>query len=319
MEQEAETGDTGTEFDVESAVEEIGAGLGLGMEETPDDPELEAVAPEAKETETPETPAAPVVREAPKSWAKETHEVWAKLPPEAQTQIELREKQILDGLDQYKTHAGFGKQMREAVAPFEQMIQQHGLDAPKAVQYLLSAHQRLTHGSPESRIAAYQQLGRDLGLDPNAPTPDPKYQALEQKVTKLESTLTERQQKELDETKAQIAKEVETFASDTKAHPYFEECADDIVRLCNAGYDLQQAYDTAVMANPVTRAKEEARIKTETEARLRENMRLDALKAKTAKGTNVRTRETTRAPTEPLGTMEDTMKETLAAINARTH
>jgi hypothetical protein len=48
-------------------------------------------------------------------------------------------------------------------------------------------------------------------------------------------------------------------------------------------------------------------------------MRLDALKAKTAKGTNVRTRETTRAPTEPLGTMEDTMKETLAAINARTH
>lgn len=314
-----DTGDTGTEFNVDAAVEEIGAGLGLGTDEpdTPDTPEVPAATETPAAPVTPETPA---VREAPKSWAKDTHEVWNALPDAAKAQIELREKQILDGLDQYKEHAGFGKQMREAVQPFEQMIRQHGLDEPKAVQYLLSAHQRLTHGTAESRMAAYQQLGKDLGLstDPNAPPIDPTVKALQDEVAQLRSGFSKEQQAKIEAEKTRIAEEVETFAADAKAHPYFDECADHITRLVSAGYSLQEAYDTAVLANPVTRAKEVIRIQNEHEKKLRENARLNALPAKKAAGTNVRTRDSTKAPTEPLGTWDDTMKEKLAEIHAGT-
>jgi hypothetical protein len=311
-----DTGDTGTEFDVDSAVNEIGAGLGLGIE--PDTPEV----PETPDTvvaspEVPETPETPTVRAAPKSWPKDMHEHWAKTDPKVQEYWETREKQMLDGLSQYQEHSGFGKTMKEAIAPFEQMIQQHGLDAPKAVQYLLSAHQRLTHGTPESKLAAYQQLGRDLGLGEQQQI-DPTVKALQDEVAQLKSGFTTEQQAKVKAESERIAKEVDAFAGDP-AHVYFDECADHITRLITAGYSLQEAYDTAVMANPVTRAKEVARIQNEHEKKLRENARLNALPAKKAAGTNVRTRDTTRAPTEPLGTMEDTMKETLAAINARTH
>ena len=44
---------------------------------------------------------------------------------------------------------------------------------------------------------------------------------------------------------------METFALDTKAHPYFDEVADDIIALLKTGASLQEAYDKAVWANPV--------------------------------------------------------------------
>ena len=173
----------------------------------------------------------------------------------------------------------------------------------------------------DSRKAAYEQLGRELGLsaiDPNAQQLDPTVKALQDKVDRLESGMTQREQQELTTAKAKVADEVNTFASD-KANQYFDEVADDILPFLNAGLSLKEAYDKAVWANPVTRAKEQARIAQTTEKKLRENARLDALKGRKASSTNVNTRDTNRSPTESLGTMEDTMKNTLAEIRARAH
>jgi hypothetical protein len=317
MADELETND----FNMDAAVEEIGSGLGLGGETVEDAPEVPET-PGTPEVAAPETPEAPVVRAAPKSWAKETHEIWATLPPAAQEQIEKREKQILDGLGQYKGDADFGRSLRDVVTPFQPMLDAHKIDVPKAVSYLLGAHQRLTYGSPESRLAAYQELGRNLGLtapDPNAPAPDPRYQALEQKVTSLESTLTEKQQREHAAMRNQVVAEVEAFAADKENHPYFDELEGDIIAMLNAGFELKDAYDKAVWANPTTRAKEIARVQTEHEKKVRENLRLDGLKGRKAASPNVRGRDTSRAPTDPLGTMEDTMLETLREIKSRVH
>jgi hypothetical protein len=311
LEQE-QASDTG--LDVDAAVDDIGSGLGFSVVDEPDGPVAEAVVEPVQEA--PVEP--PVVREAPKSWAKETHEVWAKLPAEAQAQIEKREKQILDGLELYKTDAGFGKTLKEAIAPFQQMLEASQIDAPKAVSYLLGAHQRLTTGSPESRQAAYQELGRNLGLSTET-QPNAELESLRQQVQQLTTGFTQERTQKAQAESARIQQEVDAFAADTKAHPYFDEVSEDIARLIKAGYDLNESYEKAVWANPVTRAKEQSRALKEHEDKLRENARLDALKAKTARGTNVKSRETTRAPTEPLGTMEDTLKETLADVRARTH
>ena len=79
--------------------------------------------------------------------------------------------------------------------------------------------------------------------------------------------------------------------------------ADEIAIQIKAGKGLQDAYDTALFANPVTRAKEIARIQTENNAKLREKKRLEAEKAIKATSSNVRTIDTTRTPTEKKGAL----------------
>jgi hypothetical protein len=253
------------------------------------------------------------------------HEHWGKLDPKMQDYTELREKQMLDGLEQYKTDAQMAKQFQSVIQPFQPILQAQGLNAPQAVQYLLNAHQRLTQGAPESRQAAYDELGRSLGLGsrPTAPAAepspvDPALQALQQQMAQIQSGLTAQQQKEYQAAQARTSQEVEAFASDP-AHPHFNEIADDIVLLLKTGLSLQESYDKAMWANPLTREMNlQARLTSETEKQ-KENARLQALpKAKAARN-NVRSIESRRTPTESLGSMEDTIKATLQDIKQRVH
>ncbi len=59
---------------------------------------------------------------------------------------------MLDGIEQYKGDAGFGKTLREVMAPYKPMLAAQGVDEPKAVQYLLNqAAQRLPHKKKKKR------------------------------------------------------------------------------------------------------------------------------------------------------------------------
>lgn len=319
-----DTGTAATEFDMDAAVDTIGAGLGLsedddtgGGDDTAPASSGDDTVDAAAATDVAQPAAEPVARKAPSSWAQDKHAIFDTLPPAAQEQILLRESQMQSGVEKSR----LGLQIQDVVKPFEGMLRENNVDAPKAIQYLLSAHQRLSYGSMEARRSAYEQLGRDLGLsaaDPNAPQVDPTVKALQDQVQQIQSGITQRQQAELNAAKERTAMEVNEFASNPE-HAYFDEVAEDILPFLNAGLPLKEAYEKAVWANPVTRAKEQYRISTETEKKLRENARLDALKGRKAASTNVRTRDTNKAPTEPLGTMEDTMKETLNEIRSRTH
>lgn len=329
---EADTGAT-DQATIDAGVDEISEGLGFGK--GADKPEAKAdVAPidkiddetiAASEDLIPKEPVV-TVRAAPKAWAKETHEIWAKLPPEAQAQIELREKQILDGLEQYKGDAGYGRQLREVTQPYRALLTAQGVEEPRAVQMLLNGHYKLSTGTPAERGAYLMLLAKNYGADvgamtaavADAPKVDPAVAELRDQVGKLTQSLTSRDQAVLTETRAKVAKEVEAFSTDPK-NIYFDECADDIALLIKGGHTLQDAYDRAVYANPVTRAKELARAQTETDKALRAKAAAEAEAARKAKGTNVRSRDTRRAPTEPLGTMEDTMKATFKAIQERPH
>jgi hypothetical protein len=312
------TESTDSTFDMDSAVTSIASDL--GFKEEPEAPEAEeneipAVGSEEVSETTEETK--PAIKEPPKSWAKDYHEPWSKLDPKVQEYIETREKQMLDGIEQYKEHSGLGKQLKDVITPYDAILRAQGVDAPQAIQYLLNAHYRLTQGTAEQRQAAYQELGKNLGFV-EGEAKDPKYQALEQKLSAIESTLTMSQQRALQETQAKVSKEVEAFASDSK-HPYFDDVADDIVAMIQAGRTLEDAYEKAVWANPVTRQKEIARLDTERQTQAQKKAKEEAEKAKKASSANVKSRDTNKAPTEPKGTMEDTMRETLSQIRSRTH
>lgn len=309
-------------FDIDAGLEETAAGMGLGgdREEHGDDQQPPVETPPTPDKLNGSVPAAPAVREPPKSWAKEKHELWGKLPPDAQDYYTEREKQFLDGLEQYKGDAGYGKSIRDVLQPFEATLKAAGISAPDAVRYLMGAHHALTHGTPEQRRAAYQKLGRDLQLiaEEGAAQVPPELKALTDRLNGIESALTERQRAEYTETLTRVSGEVEAFASDA-AHPYFDECAEDIALYIKAGHNLQDAYDRAVMANPVTRAKELARIQTETAEKLKGKGQQEVAAARKAAGGNVNGAATPKAPTEPTGSMDDTLKATLREIKARPH
>jgi len=315
--------ETTEDFNIDSAVEKISAEL-FPSRETPAETTTEVLVEAA-----PVAPvlAAPTLRDVPKSWPKEMHEHWGKIDPKVQEYWDTREQQMLQGLTQYKGDAQYGKTLKDVIAPFEGVLQQYRLEPHQAVQSLMNAHVRLTQGTPESRRAAYDELGRNLGITTTpttqpgqeAPPVDPQLQALQQQFQQMQQTLTTREQADYQAAQTRVTQEVEAFAMDAKAHPYFNEVADDITALLKGGVatSLQDAYDRAVRMNPVTYAKEVAVAQQAEVAKQQENARLNALKAKTAASGNVRSRESKRTPTEPLGTMEDTIKETLRQHRAR--
>lgn len=314
------------EFDMEAGVQSVVDGLGF-EQDIPEAPELSetpepiaagtpVVAPVAAVTPTPDVPP-------PQSWAKDKHDLWKTLPPEAREQIQHREKQMLEGLGQYREHFDFGKAMKEAAAPFQPMMAQYGLDAPKAFATLLAAHQRLTSGTFEQRAAEYHRLGQAMGFI-QQPGVDPAMREVMERQSRIEGELVRHQREQYEAHKQKISSEVLAFseAKDEQGnpkHPYFDEVAEDIVLFINNGASLEDAYQRAVRANPVTFEKEAARIREETEKTLKAKSKQEAEAAKKASSTNVRSRDTKRSPTETLGKMEDTMKETLGAIRSRTH
>lgn len=307
------TSDTG--FDLDAAVSDIGSGLGLGKDDEPvsTEPAVEDDAPAITEP--------PVTRPPPKSWAKETHELWGKADPKVQDYIEKREKDFLDGLEQYKGDQTYAKQLRDIISPYQAVLNAQGVTETQAVQYLLNAHYRLTQGTPDERKTAYEQIGRDLGLvQAQAQNVDPALARLQNELNGIKSTLTQRQQADLKAAQEAASSEVETFAADA-AHPYFQEVSQDMVVLINAGHTLANAYEKAVWANPITRQKELARIQTESAAQLKDKAKVEADAARKAASTNVRGQETRKAPTEPKGKLlsDEDMRDTLKAIKERAH
>lgn len=312
----------------ESNIDEMAASIASDLFPSDENAPLDDDAPPLDEPAAAPAPEV-VARPAPKSWAKETHEIWGKLPPQAQDIFEQREKQMLDGLQQYKEHNDFGRTMREVFTPYKAVLAAQGIDEVKASQALLNAHYRLSTMPAEQKLGYLAQIAQTYGiqipgLQQQQQPVDPRFQTLEQQVHKLTSALTEREQRQFDEARTRTTNEVTAFAEakDDKgqpAHPYFDEVANDIIAQIQAGASLQDAYDKAVWANPVTRKKEIARLQKESEVNLKEKAKNEALEARRASSSNVRSRDTRKAPTEPLGKMDDTLKETLDAIRSRSH
>ena len=307
--------DGGAEFDMESAVEEVGSGLGLGIDEPADtsateDPDLGQQA----DTDVPaDDKAQPQVtaKQPPGSWAKESHALWGSIPAAAQDQILFREEQIHKGIEQYREHNDFGRAMKEVVSPYMATITAQGLDAPKAVGVLLNAHHRLTNGSPQEKQAYFANLARSYGIELPAAGQqpaqvDPAVRQVQEEVAALKNARMQEQQAQTEQKRQETMKTVSAFADaqddkGNKIHPYFDECSDHIVNLVKAGYVLDEAYRIAVYANPVTEQKELARVQKEANAKLREKAKTDAQAALKARSSNVRTRDTNRTPTEPKG------------------
>lgn len=329
------------DFDMAAATAELSEGLFPSDEPAEGDLDLEVkplvedtpaveVKPEAK----PETPAAmetPPVEDkpavtgdiavAPKTWKPEAAAAWATIPESARQEILRREADMFRGIEGYKFDANIGKQMKDIVAPYEGIMKQAGINPFDQVKQLMEAHYTLATGSAAQKVQFMHKLATDYGVDLGieAPYVAPEVASLQQELNGLKSRLHSFESQGQESARAAITKEIDTFAADPK-NVYFDEVAVDVARILKGGLapNLAEAYQMAVRVNPVTFQKEQARLLKEQQdadkAAAQERTRM----AKAASSANVRSRAKSGSVTATAGSIDDTLKATLAEIESRT-
>jgi hypothetical protein len=340
------------ELDIDSVSAEISTDLfGPGSDEDVDIKDDGEGAPDAELVEPPLSdddpakggdPASAVVEEpkpepdsnseavqalgAPGTWTKDAIAEWAQTPPRVQKEILKREEDMHRGLEQYKERADLGTRYDKVVEPYRPILAAENIDPVELFNSFAGNHYLLTRGTPEQKIELAANLLTSYGIDPDAVKarlanyvpPAPEVVELQKEINALkqgQQIFTEAQNAERIK---QFSSQVDAFAADPK-NIYFEEVADNIAALLKSGQatDLQSAYDQAVFLNPVTRQKEFDRLMTEKSSEA-ETARLAKLaEAEKAKGANVKTSSKTRDGTIPVGTMDETIDETLRKIEAR--
>ena len=272
---------------------------------------------------------APGSAQAPETWSAGAKAQWATVPPDIQAEILRREGEMTAGLQQYVPRARIGDAFAKMVEPFADTYVRNGIAAVQLVPALLQTHAMLTWGTPEQKVAIFQQLAHDIGIDPTKmmgenPTQAvnpllPQIQGLQQQIATLMNSQQGVASALYQNRVGEAEREITAFMSDTAAHPYFNELIDDIRQLFDRGVvkNLPEAYEKAVYLNPVVRAKEIDRLASAAADKKAKERSDHANKARRAVAANVRSSEQGGAAPAKLGTIDDTLEKALANIKAR--
>ena len=346
----AEIEETQSDFDMDAATADISSSLfGQGDDEDVDgeagkpaaptegeevpasDPEAATVEPSPQPVEggvEGETSAEVQEVGAPKTWTKAALEKWATADPIIQAEVIKREEDFLRGITQYKAAAEIGQSYDAVIEPYKPILAAENIDPVQMFQSFAANHYLLTRGTPQQKVelAAAMLSGYQIPLPDllnfmadnlNEPV-DPQVTALQREVGDLRNLIQTAQRTSQSEAQSFISREIEAFAADP-AHPYFDELAADIGKLFESGLakDLPEAYDKAVFANPTTRRKEIDRLTAESASTSAAGAQ--ARKNKIARSTadSVTLTPKSRDGTIPVGSMDDTLAETMAAIESR--
>lgn len=280
-----------------------------------DDPEVEATADAEPHAD------APAPTPAPNTWRKDVAAKWAELPAEVQSEVLRRESDFHKGIEQYRSKAEFGVAIERAVAPYAATLQRLGIDPERAVSELMAADHRLRYGSPHDKHTYLAQLAQNYGIDlgqvaeaSQSPqqTIDPNYAALQQELRQVRGMVESRTLAEQRREQETLNSEILRFAADP-SHSHFEQVKGHMAALLQAGQaeNLADAYEQAVYANPLTR---QAMLQQQAE-KMRKEAAQKAESARKAAGVHIRSRPS--LPTSaPIGTMDETIRSTLARLTA---
>lgn len=279
-----------------------------------------------------EAAAKPQTKEMVKAWKKEMAETWAKLPPEAQDYIAQREAQVEEGFKVQAPAVKYANAVFGLLAPHEGLLKSQGMtNHVDFLNSMVQAHVVLSSHPDAQRYQYMANVFKSYGLDPakvaeayTALGVQPPAQEtaaereLRARLTKVEEATKTEQTQRFNALKASTDAEVAAFAADPK-HQFFDEVASEVsLFLADPRITLEKAYEMAVFANPVTRAKELARLRGDAEKTAREEADKAAAAAAAAKGTRIRGKEEHRASPDLLGSMDDTLRSTLKEIHSRT-
>jgi hypothetical protein len=233
-------------------------------------------------------------RRAPSSWKPDAQAAFLKadrgeqLTPEEirilTAEAEKRENDYHKGIEGFKTHAQKARQFEQAIAPYQQTLQQLGVDAPTAISKLLQADHTLRYSDPVQKAQYFQNLAREYGIDlgqvQNIPQQDPQTQYLMQQLNELRQTQQMWQNSIQEQERSKANHELESFATSDKAH--FEAVRNDMADLLETGkaQSLEQAYEMAIWMRPDVRQTLIEQQRIEAQKKYEEQQR--ATRAKTA-------------------------------------
>lgn len=334
-----------TDFDLDSGIAEISADLfrqgeGSGNEdeapagaETEGTPAASPAVEKAPSQQTPEEAPAENTEQvqetgAPKTWSKEALADWATLPPRAQQEILKREEDFFRGISGYKERAEAGDRYAQVVQPYAPILAAENVDPVQLFQSFAANHYLLTRGTEAQKLELAANMIQGYGLDFNKlinfvgdrilEPADPRVTALEAQVTELRNAGQSRQQQDQAATVERLNTEIDAFAKDP-AHPFFEELVNDIAQVFQAGQanNLQEAYEKAVYLNPVTRQKELDRLTAEKAQSLTSEQTARQTKIARSSAADISLDPKSRNGTVPVGSLDDSLAEAMARINAR--
>lgn len=272
--------------------------------------------------------AAPAVVEelVPDTWRPAAKEKWAAVDPVVRQEIQKREGDIAKYVAETSQSVQVAKGFEKIIEPFAPLFNQYGVNPWEHIPKLLHAHATMLFGKPEVKVQMFRQLAMDAGIDlgkMQAGEPVQNDQSLEmirglqreiaslkQGVTGVTTTVQEARATELEGS-------VLAFAQDEK-HPYFWEVTDEIQHFINtkSAHTLDEAYQLAIMANPLTKAKVIKEEVAKATANSNQLAAARAVKAKKAAAGTVKSSGRGRAAS-PTGSIDDTLKAALSEINSR--
>lgn len=224
-------------------------------------------------------------------WRGEDKEVFARLPHEAQEFVLRKDREFQSD---YTRKMQSVADLKHALDPVRQEIEQFGVTEGDAVRRLIGAHLMLRQDPAKGIRYVAEQYGVDLGNLGAAPAQEDS--AVRSELDSIRQHLLAREQAAYVQRVQGYQREIEEVKKDA---PFFEELEPDMERIArayvNSGEqppDVRSLYDQAAWANPAVRAKllkhqqaTEAKNRIETEkARVR--------KAKKAASATVRSTTT---------------------------
>lgn len=299
---------------------------------------VEKPAPTGKEapqtdapSETVETPGLDVNR-PPAGWKPAAKAAWAKLDPVVRADIVRREEDFMKGQAQLIPDAEMGRSLKQIAQPYQAMIDAEGGSIQGALQDYLKTASILRMGTAEQKRNSLLSIARafnvDLGQQQFDPNTQQQTQPTDPRVDQLMSYLQTQEQNRASQEKQAADRSVDNWMAEidpkgAPLRPYLENVLDvmqdKIPNLRQAHPDwthqqvLQEAYDRSCREDPeVSEVIFQQRLAAEQEKRREENLR----KVESAtRAAGVPSGKRSTPTTAPLGTIDDTLRETYRALN----
>lgn len=294
------------EEEVEEAEEDTKAEEPAPVEETPE-PEFKAEEEaETKETEAPKWEPGDL---SPQDhWTQPDKEAFRSLPKTAQELVLKKDREFQAD---YTRKMQAIAEVRHALDPVRQEIEQFGVSEGDAVRRLVGAHLQLKQNPQQAIRYIAETYGIDLGNLDAAPRPEES--AALREVNSIRQALLEREKAEYVGRVTTWDQKINEFKKDK---PFFDDLQGDMERIAKSFIvsgqpipDLPILYDQALWSNASIREKALAAKRSDEEKKRLESEKERAKKARKAAGTRVRSTPTGEEKTAKSQSLRDSLME----------